>query len=434
MTADEDWGKQFYYYTGLHSTTDTEHNMGWNVYTNSIDNTALGTPNQIAKAFGELKTMFCDKGIPVIIGELGAIKRTGQITDAENLKLHLQGRALFYGEVAKNAKANGIVPYVWDTGAENDGNMTIITRQNGTYSILDPDVLNAMQKAYGQEGNNSSNLDSLVKENEVVENENGKGVLVTYTTKTSDSSEVGTVRINLSGANKDLSKYVGLEVRLKGSVASAGPCTGASDGCGDYGWTSMDMFIMTGDSWAWFDAPVMAQADEELDATTFQTFQIKWEDFRSEPEGLNSANAIGLNLYGPQVSGNITFDYIKGIKADGSTEIIDDFDKKPDLAGTATGKVVALDAKDAIKTVRSAITSKMLVSVQPGMVSASFTTAKAAPAKAMLMNGLGQVIAQQSFAASKGMNRVELSNSYHGAAMLVVKVGSQKLVQKVILK
>ena len=44
------------------------------------------------------------------------------------------------------------------------------------------------------------------------------------------------------------------------------------------------------------------------------------------------------------------------------------------------------------------------------------------------------MIAQQSFAASKGMNRIELSNSYHGAAMLVVKVGSQKLVQKVILK
>ena len=434
MTKDEDWGTQFYYYTGLESTTDKTHNMGWNVYSNSIDNTALGTPNQIAKAFGELKTMFCDKGIPVIIGELGAIKRTGQITDAANLKLHLQGRALFYGEVAKNAKANGIIPYVWDTGAENDGNMTIITRQKGTYSILDPDVLNALQKAYGQEGNNSSNLDSLVKENEVVEGENGKGVLVTYTSQTTDSSEVGTVRVNLSNANKDLSKYVGLEVRLKGSVASAGPCTGASDGCGDYGWTSMDMFIMTGDSWAWFDAPVMGQADEELDATTFQTFQIKWEDFRSEPEGLNSANAIGLNLYGPQVSGTITFDYIKGIKADGSTEIIDDFDKKPDLAGTATGKIVALDAKDAIKTVRSSIASKMLVNVQPGMVSATFTTAKASPAKAMLMNGLGQVIAQQSFAASKGMNRIELSNSYHGAAMLVVKVGSQKLVQKVILK
>ena len=433
MTKDEDWGTQFYYYTGLESTTDKTHNMGWNVYTNSIDNSALGTPNQIKKAFGELKTMFCDKGIPVIIGELGAIKRTGQITDAANLKLHLQGRALFYGEVAKNAKANGIVPYVWDTGAENDGNMTIITRQKGTYSILDPDVLNALQKAYGQEGNNSSNLDSLVNENEVPETEAGKGVQVTYQTVTSDSSEVGTVRVNLSGANKDLSKYVGIEVRLKGSVASAGPCTGTSDGCGDYGWTSMDMFIMTGGSWAWFDAPVMEQADQELTGS-FQTFQVKWEDFRNEPTGLNEANAIGLNLYGTQVTGTITFDYIKGIKADGSTEIIDEFDKKSDLAGTATGKVVALSGTDAIKPAAVAATSKMLVSVRPGMVSATFTAAKASPAKAMLMNAMGQVIAQQNFTAGKGTNSVNLISNYRGPAMLVIKAGSQQLVQKVMLK
>ena len=433
MTEDKDWGKQYYYYTGLSSTTDTEHNMGWNVYTNSIDNSALGTPNQIKKAFGELKTMFCDKGIPVIIGELGAIKRTGQITDAANLKLHLQGRALFYGEVAKNAKANGIVPYVWDTGAENDGNMTIITRQKGTYSILDPDVLNALQKAYGQEGNNQSNLDSLVNENEVPETEAGKGVQVTYQTVTSDSSEVGTVRVNLSGANKDLSKYVGIEVRLKGSVASAGPCTGTSDGCGDYGWTSMDLFMMTGSSWAWFDAPVMEQADQELTGS-FQTFQVKWEDFRNEPTGLNEANAIGLNLYGTQVTGTITFDYIKGIKADGSTEIIDDFDKKSDLAGTATGKVVALSGTDAIKPAAVAATSKMLVNVQPGVVSASFTAAKTAPAKAMLMNSLGQVIAQQNFTASKGSNSVDFMSNYRGPAMLIVRQGSQQLVQKVILK
>ncbi|WP_407451509.1 glycoside hydrolase family 5 protein [Fibrobacter sp.] len=434
MTADEDWGKQFYYYTGLHSTTDTEHNMGWNVYSNSIDNSALGTPNQIKKAFGELKTMFCDKGIPVIIGELGAIKRTGQITDAANLKLHLQGRALFYGEVAKNAKANGIVPYVWDTGAEDDGNMTIITRQKGTNEILDPDVLNALQKAYGQEGNNQSNLDSLVNENEVPETEAGKGVQMTYTSKTADSSEVGTLRINLSGSAKDLSKYVGLEIRMKGEVETAGPCTGASDGCGEYGWTSMDLFMMTGDDWAWFDASVLEQADKGLDASAFDTFQIKWEDFRTEPTNLKSANAIGLNLYGTQVSGTITIDYIKGIKADGSTEIIDDFDKKPSTEGTASAKIVALNGTDAIKTATVAAASKMFVNVQPGVVSANFTAAKTAPAKATLMNSLGQVIAQQNFTANKGMNTVELSSNYRGPAMLMVRQGSQRYMQKVILK
>ncbi|WP_405339279.1 glycoside hydrolase family 5 protein [Fibrobacter sp.] len=434
MTADEDWGTQYFYYTGLESTTDKTHNMGWNVYSKSVDNSALGTPNQIAKAFGELKTMFCDKGIPVIIGELGAIKRFGEITDAAGLKLHLQGRALFYGEVAKNAKANGIVPYVWDTGAEDDGNMTIITRQKGTNAILDPDVLNALQKAYGMEGNLPSNIDSLVKLNEVVESEGGKGVEVTYTSATADSSETGTLRINLANDKKDLSKYVGIEIRMKGSVETAGPCTNAAKDCGEYGWTSMDFFMMTGGSWDWFDANVLEQADQELDATKFQTFQIKWEDFRTEPTGLNSVNAIGLNLYGTQVSGTIVIDYIKGIKADGSTEIIDDFEKKPSTEGTAVGKIVALSNSDAIKPATVAAASKMLVNVQPGMVSASFTAATTAPAKAMLLNSLGQVIAQQNFTANKGMNRVELSSDYRGPAMLMVKQGSQRYMQKVILK
>lgn len=434
MTKDEDWGKQYFYYTGLESTTDKEHNMGWNVYSNSIDNSALGTPNQIKTAFASLKSTFCDKGIPVIIGELGAIKRTGQITDAANLKLHLQGRALFYGEVAKNAKANGIVPYVWDTGAEDDGNMTIITRQKGTYSILDPDVLNALVEAYGQEGNNESNLDSLVNANEVSDTENGSGVQITYTTAISDSSETGTMRINLSSPNNDLSQYVGLEIRMKGSVATAGGCTSTDPKyeCSEYGWTSMDLFMMTGSEWNWFDAPVMAQADQEL-TESFKTYQIKWEDFRTAPEGLNSVNAIGLNLYGTQVSGTIVIDYIKGIKADGSTTIIEDFDKKPAVEGIATAKVVGLGT-DAIAPTRIAATSKMFVNVQPGMVNATFTAATTAPAKAMLMNAMGQVIAQQNFNATKGANSVELHNDYRGPAMLLVKQGSQRYMQKVILK
>jgi hypothetical protein len=378
--------------------------------------------------------MFCDKGIPVIIGELGAIKRTGQITDAANLKLHLQGRALFYGEVAKNAKANGIVPYVWDTGAENDGNMTIITRQKGTYEILDPDVLNALQKAYGMEGNNKSNLDSLVKENEVPETTAGKAAEITYKSVTSDSSETGTLRINLSGTAKDLSKYVGLEISMKGSVTSAGPCTNAAKDCGEYGWTSMDLFMMTGSAWAWFDASVLEQADQQLDATTFQTFQIKWTDFRTEPTDLNSANAIGLNLYGTQVSGTITIDYIKGIKADGTTEIIEDFDKKPSTEGTASGKVVAMSGSTGICMPRTTTAPKMLVNVQPGSVYATFNASKATRATAMLMNSMGQVIAQKSFDTHAGANEVQLSTSARGAAVLIVKMGSQKSVKQIKLR
>ena len=439
MTADEDWGTQYYYYYDMPSTTDKTHNMGWNVYSKSIDDQALGTPKQIAKAFGELKTMFCDKGIPVVIGEMGAVKRLDALSGA-NLKLHLEGRAAWYGEVAKVAKANGIVPCVWDTGDEGDGNMTIIRRQVNKFGgnvgdITDFETLNAMREAYSLAALPGNSIDSLVNQNpDIPETEEGKGVQLTYQTVTSDSSEVGTLRINLASGKNNLSKYVGIEIRMKGSVETAGGCTGESDGCGEYGWASMDLFMMTGSSWAWFDAPVLQQADQELNASKFQTIQVKWEDFRTEPTDLNLVNAIGLNLYGTQVTGTITFDYIKGIKADGSTEIIDDFDKKPQVDGIATAKIVSVSGTSAIKPAAVAATSKMFVNVQYGSVMAQFNAAATAPAKAMLLNSIGQVIAQQNFTASKGMNTVELSSDYRGPAVLMVKQGSQRYMQKVILK
>ena len=429
-SGDEDWGKMFYYWEDQTPGNDAAH---------TCSGSALGSKSSIDQLFSGLKSRFYDKGIPVVIGEMGAVKRLGVLT-GENLKVHLKARAAWYGYTVAAAKKNGLVPCVWDTGDEGDGNFTIIRRQVNKFGgnvgdITDVETLNAMREAYGQAALPGNSIDSIVTQNPDIPEGSGKGVEVTYTTKTADSSETGTLRINLSGASKDLSKYTGFEIRMKGSVETAGPCTGESDGCGAYGWTAMDLFIMTGDKWDWFDANVLEQADKDLSATTFQTYKIMLEDFRKEPTGLNSANALGLNLYGTQVSGTITIDYIKGILPDGSTEIIDDFDKKPGLEGTASGKVVSLSGgSDAIRPVRVASSSKMLVSVQPGMVTASFSASKAAPAKALLLNTKGQVIAQQEFTASKGNNAVELRNSYRGVAMLVVRQGSQQLVQKVILK
>lgn len=428
-SGDESWGKMFYYWEDQTPGNDAAH---------TCSGSSLGSKSSIDQLFSGLKSTFYDKGIPVVIGEMGAVKRLGVLT-GENLKVHLKARAAWYGYTVAAAKKNGLVPCVWDTGDEGDGNMTIIRRQVNKFGgnvgdITDYETLNAMRDAYGLAALTGNSIDAIVNQNPDIAEGTGKGVQVTYQTATSDSGEVGTLRINLASGKNDLSKYVGIEIRMKGSVTSAGPCTNAAKDCGEYGWTSMDLFMMTGSSWAWFDASVLEQADQQLDATKFQTFQIKWTDFRTTPTGLNSVNAIGLNLYGTQVTGTITIDYIKGIKADGSTEIIDDFDKKPSTEGTASAKIVALSGTDAIKPAAVAATSKMLVSVQYGMVMAQFNAATTAPAKAVLMNTMGQTIAQQNFTASKGMNTVELSSDYRGPAVLMVKQGSQRYMQKVILK
>ena len=423
-----DWGtmNEFYYWEDQTPGNDAAH---------TCSGTSLGSKSSIDELFSGLKSRFYNNGIPVVIGEMGAVKRFG--LTGERLRAHLNARAAWYGYTAAAAKKNGLVPCVWDTGDEGDGNFTIIRRQVNKFGgnvgdITDYETLNAMRDAYGLAALTGNSIDAIVNQNPDIAEGTGKGVEITYTSATSDSSETGTLRINFANG-KDLSGYVGIEISMKGSVASAGPCTGESDGCGAYGWTSMDLFMMTGSSWDWFDASVLKQADQEL-TSSFQTFKIMFDDFRTTPTGLNSVNAIGLNLYGTQVSGTITIDYIKGIKADGSTEIIDDFDKKPSTEGTASGKIVAISGTSAITAKPIVAASKMLVNVQPGMVTASFSAATTAPAKAMLLNSLGQVVAQQSFTASKGLNRVELSSDYRGPAMLMVKQGSQKFIQKVILK
>ena len=428
-SGDESWGKMFYYWEDQTPGNDAAH---------TCSGSSLGSKSSIDQLFSGLKSTFYDKGIPVVIGEMGAVKRFSLTGD--NLKAHLKARAAWYGYTVAAAKKNGLVPCVWDTGDEGDGNMTIIRRQVNKFGgnvgdITDYETLNAMRDAYGLAALTGNSIDAIVNQNPDIAEGTGKGAEITYTSKTTDSSETGTVRINLTTTNGNLSKYVGLEISMKGSVASAGPCTSTDPKkkCGEYGWTSMDLFMMTSSDWDWYDAPVMEQADQQLDATKFQTYKIMWEDFRSEPQNLKVTNAIGLNLYGTQVSGTIIIDYIAGINADGTIEIIDDFDKKPATEGTATGKVVAVSTA-AITPTRVASTSKMLVSVQPGMVIASFSAATAAPAKAVLMNTMGQVIAQQNFTTSKGTNRVELSSDYRGPAMLMVKQGSQKFIQKVILK
>jgi aryl-phospho-beta-D-glucosidase BglC (GH1 family) len=65
MTKDETWGNQaFYWGAGNHSTTDTTHNPTW------------GEEDYVDAQFASLKTTFVDKGIPVLLGEFAAQRRT----------------------------------------------------------------------------------------------------------------------------------------------------------------------------------------------------------------------------------------------------------------------------------------------------------------------------------------------------------------------
>ncbi|HEU4791283.1 MAG TPA: cellulase family glycosylhydrolase [Flavobacterium sp.] len=129
MDKDADWGKMFYYWgEGNHSTTDTAHNPTW------------GEEADVDKFFLSMKTQFVSKGIPVILGEFGAIRRN---LTGDALTLHLKSRAAFLKYVVKQSKVNGLIPFYWDAGNLGVNTMSLFDRTNNT--IYDQQALTALQ-------------------------------------------------------------------------------------------------------------------------------------------------------------------------------------------------------------------------------------------------------------------------------------------------
>lgn len=129
LTEDATWGTMFYYWgNGYHSTTDPSRNTTW------------GEESAVNIAFQKMKTKFADKGIPVVLGEYGVIRRTTLTGDA--LALHLASRAYWDKYITQQAKANGMIPFYWDNGYLSNNEFGIFNRQNNT--IGDQQVLDAL--------------------------------------------------------------------------------------------------------------------------------------------------------------------------------------------------------------------------------------------------------------------------------------------------
>ena len=123
--------------------------------------------------------------------------------------------------------------------------------------------------------------------------------------------------------------------------------------------------------------------------------------------------------------------------------MLQDFNKsEPEIEGVVTAKRIATDAGAAsakvitpTSIVRAASVSQSLhLSVEHGVITANFSAAVAGRASVALMNSLGQVITSKNVNATRGANSVSLETSYQGAAFLVIRQGSQKMVKSVRLK
>lgn len=129
LTEDASWGNMFYYWgSGYHSTTDASRNTTW------------GEESEVERSLGLMKTKYVDNGIPVIIGEFGAIKRT----NPSDQSTHLASREYFNKYVVGSAVGKGMIPVYWDNGASDFG---IFNRSTATVS--DQGVVNAIMQGGG---------------------------------------------------------------------------------------------------------------------------------------------------------------------------------------------------------------------------------------------------------------------------------------------
>lgn len=101
MEQDESWGKMAYFW-------------GDYMVTGSDRNATSGDVTEMKSLFAKMKTKFVDKGIPVILGEYGAI--THHTGLGVNQEAHDKSRSLYDETVTREAKNHGLVPFYWDTG------------------------------------------------------------------------------------------------------------------------------------------------------------------------------------------------------------------------------------------------------------------------------------------------------------------------------
>lgn len=115
-------------YTPYNFALNANGGADWNNDTQEID--AL---------MSKLKTLFIDKGTPVIIGEFGAVNKENAEQRAEWLKYYMGA-----------AKEIGAPCFWWDNGSFNSNgeNLGFIDRR--TYEIKYPELLEAMKEVYAE--------------------------------------------------------------------------------------------------------------------------------------------------------------------------------------------------------------------------------------------------------------------------------------------
>jgi endoglucanase len=106
-----------------------------------------GQEDHARRQFAKMKSKFVDKGIPVIMGEYGAVNRTASLVSEDEKELHRQSRAYYLKYVTQKMKENGIVPFYWDNGHTGKDGFALFDRN--TKTVFDQQALDALIEGAG---------------------------------------------------------------------------------------------------------------------------------------------------------------------------------------------------------------------------------------------------------------------------------------------
>ncbi|MBN2262959.1 MAG: glycoside hydrolase family 5 protein, partial [Prolixibacteraceae bacterium] len=99
-----------------------------------------GQESWVDEAFGKMKSKFIDKGIPVFLGEYGAVIRTNLKT---GLQEHIDARNYYLKYVTQSAIDKGLVPCYWDNGHTGNNGFGLFNRSTGAQAY--PDAIKAIK-------------------------------------------------------------------------------------------------------------------------------------------------------------------------------------------------------------------------------------------------------------------------------------------------
>ncbi len=135
MTADATWGNMWYFWGQNYLSSDMP----------TRNSTSAWEESYVDAEFQKMYNLFTSKGVPVLIGEFCATRRTGTpgLTGTD-LDLHLASRTYFDRYIVTEANKYGLKPCYWDDGDNGSGTNTsgIFDRPTGT--LTEPNEAHAL--------------------------------------------------------------------------------------------------------------------------------------------------------------------------------------------------------------------------------------------------------------------------------------------------